>query len=319
MPPPPERAVASLRHRAETVAVRGVLRLARVLPLPAAAALSSALGTLMRFVVPSRTRIAREQMAAALGLAPTAPEVRAWTRQSFRHFIGLALVLLRAPARIERDGPGALVAFEGRERLDEALAHGRGAILLTGHFGNWELFGLTAALFGIPMVGVARAMKNPLLDAELRKLRSRFGQRIVEKESAALPFARALKVGECVTLLNDQHAGSRGLRVPFFHADASTYTMAAALARRFGAPIVPWFARADGRLHVTVRFEEPLWSRADLDEEEDAYRLTRRFHVRLEAAIRADPGQYLWFHRRWKPGGREPRAEWRARYDSAPA
>ncbi|MBM4016102.1 MAG: lysophospholipid acyltransferase family protein, partial [Planctomycetes bacterium] len=307
------------RHRAEAVAVRAVLRLVRGLPLPAAVALSSFLGTLMRYVVPSRARVAREQMAAALGRTPDDPDVRAWTRQSFRHFIDLALVLLRAPARVERDGPQSLVAFEGRERLDAALARGRGVILLTGHFGNWELFGLTAALFGIPMVGVARPLKNRLLDTELLRLRSRFGQRLVSKESAALPFARALKQGECVTLLNDQHAGSRGLRVPFFHADASTYTMAAALARRFDAPIVPWFARVDGRLHVTVCMEEPLWSRPELDAEEDAYQLTRRFHHRLEAAIRADPGQYLWFHRRWKPGGREARAEWRARYDPAPA
>lgn len=320
MPPAPEPAPSpTFRHRVELVAVRAVLAVARALPSAAGARLADGFGTLMRWVVPRRAQIARAQMAAALGRAVDDPQIAAWTRQAFRHFIRIAYELVAAPRRIEQVGPQSVVAQEGRERLDAALAEGRGAILLTGHFGNWELAGLTARQLGVTMVSVARPMKNRLLDAELMRLRGRFGQRIAVKESAALPFARALKAGECVALLNDQHAGSRGLRVPFFHADASTYTMAAALARRFGAPIVPWFARVDGLHHITVRFEEPLRADPALGEDEDAYQLTTRFHRRLEAAIRADPGQYLWFHRRWKPGGREPEAAWRERYDRAPA
>ncbi|MSR45512.1 MAG: hypothetical protein EXS13_00310 [Planctomycetes bacterium] len=328
MPQPPERGAPpseaaaerpTLRHRVEYGLVRCVLGVARALPSGAAARLADAVGTLMRWVLPSRAKLARAQLAAALGRPSDDPEVAAWARQSFRHFMHLPLTLARAPRQIERGEIASLVRFADREQLDRALARGRGAILLTGHFGNWELFGLVAAPSGILSSVVARPLKNRLLDRELTRLRSCFGTKIVGKEGAGLRLARELKAGRCITLLNDQHAGSRGLRVPFFHADASTFTMAVALSRRFGSPIVPFFARVDGVQHIAVRFEAALVPDPTLSDEEDAYRLTLLFHRRLEAAIRADPGQYLWFHRRWKPSGQEPKPLWRQRYDRAPS
>lgn len=316
MPRAPEEAVGapSLRHRLERSAVRGVLALARRLPDGAATRLADLLAVVMRTVVPGRVRLAREQIAAALGRSGDDPQVAAWARACFRHFLGIPLELIHAPAQVERHGVAALLELADRHHLDEALARGRGAILLTGHFGNWELYGLLSPLLGLPMTGVARPMKNLLLDAELLALRTRYGQKIVPKEGAGLKLARTLRDGGIVALLIDQHAGSRGVRVPFFHADASTFTLAASLSRRFGAPIVPWFARATALHKVAVRFEAPLAVDLALPDDEDAWRLTDLFHRRLEAAIRADPQQYLWFHRRWKKGGVEPDPRWRERY-----
>ncbi len=313
MPRAPD-AKPTLRDRIETVAVRGVLAVARRLPDGASIGLADALGTLMRLVLPSRARLAREQMAAALGRAPDDPQIREWSRACFSHFMRIPLELILAPRLVERNGASAMLELRDRHHLDAALALGRGVILLTGHFGNWELFGLLAPLFGLRSVVVARPMKNRLLDAELMALRSRYGQRFVAKDGAGLPLARALRSGATVGLLIDQHAGSRGVRVPFFHAEASTFTLAAALSRRFGAPIVPWFARVPGPHRVEARFEEPLAVDPTLSDEEDAWRITDLFHRRLEAAIRADPQQYLWFHRRWKKGGTEPDPRWRERY-----
>lgn len=314
---PEEAPRGSLRHRLERSAVRGALALARRLPDGAATLLADFLAVVMRTVVPGRVRLAREQIAASLRRDLEDPQVAAWARACFRHFLGIPLELIHAPEQVERHGVGSLLELRDRHHIDAALAQGRGAILLTGHFGNWELYGLLSPLLGLPMTGVARPMKNLLLDAELQALRTRYGQRIIPKEGAGLKLARTLREGGIVALLIDQHAGSRGVRVPFFHADASTFTLAASLSRRFGAPIVPWFARAAALHRVEVRFEPPLAVDPALPDDEDAWRLTDLFHRRLEAAIRADPQQYLWFHRRWKKGGVEPDPRWRERYARA--
>jgi len=319
MPRPPEAGRPKLRHRVELAAVRATLALARALPARAGARLADLLGDVMRLVLPGRARLAREQMAAAFGRSVDDREVVAWSRASFRHFMRLPLELLHAPRLIAAGKLDELLVVSGREHVTAARAGGRGAILVTGHFGNWELLGLAGRLLGIEVVAVARPLKNGLLDAELARLRGVYGQRLVSKDAAALPLARELKRGGAIGMLNDQHAGSRGLRVPFFHADASTFALVAALARRFDAPLIPWFARVAALHRVEVRFEAPIAADPALPEDEDAYRMLLLFHRRLEAAIRADPGQYLWFHRRWKKGGQEPDPSWRARYAPRPS
>ena len=319
MPRPPEAGRPKLRHRVERALVRATLAFARALPSRAGAVLADRLGDAMRLALPGRARLAREQMAAALGRPAGDREVAAWSRAAFRHFLRIPLELIHAPRLIEAGRLAELLVVHGRDHVETARARGHGVILLTGHFGNWELFSLASGLVGLDVLGVARPLKNLLLDEDLMKLRGRYGMRLVGKDGAALPLARQLKSGGAIGLLNDQHAGSRGLRVPFFHADASTFTLAPALARRFGAPIVPWFARVAGLHRIEVRFDAPIAPDPSLSDDEDAYRMLRLFHDRLEAAIRADPGQYLWFHRRWKQGGQEPDPRWRERYAPRPS
>jgi KDO2-lipid IV(A) lauroyltransferase len=127
-----------------------------------------------------------------------------------------------------------------------------------------------------------------------------------------------MRNGRVVAALIDQHAGSRGLRVPFFGKNASTFTFLAQLARRQAAPIVPIFARVGpDPPKVYGRFEPPIDPDPSLPEEEDVFRMMLAFHRALEAAIRRTPEQYLWLHRRWKRSGREPDPRWLERYAAA--
>ncbi len=313
MPPEPEPA-ATHRHRLERAAVVALAALASRLPDAAAGWLANRVAAALRMALPFRRKLTEEQIAAALGLPAGSREARELTRAAFRHFMRLPLELLALPQLVERGRLEEVVPLLGRAHLDAALAGGRGAILVTGHFGNWEAFGLVASRYGYSLTSVARPLKNPLLDRDITALRGRFGHRVVAKEGAGLPLARVLRAGGLVGLITDQYAGSRGVRVPFFHADASTFTMAAVLARRFGAPLVPMFSRVAGNHRIETRFEPPLEVDPALPEDEDAYRLMLAFNRRLEVAIRADPGQYLWLHRRWKKGGQEPDPRWRQRY-----
>jgi KDO2-lipid IV(A) lauroyltransferase len=303
------------RWRVEHWLVHGLIGLLRALPVPAAFAFARGLGALAHLVLRSRVRLARRQMADALGGRPDDARIRADVRACFRHFMRVPVEMMTMEAALARKRPDEVLRLRGKEHFDRVLARGRGVIFLTGHLGNWEVMGTLAPKLGLPVTGVGRPIENPLIDAELLALRSRFGQRMVEKDGAGVKLLRELRQGHTIALMTDQHAGSTGLRVPFFHAPASTFTFIASLARRLDVPLLPIFSRCGARPHeVDAVIEPPIEPDPSLPEDEDAFRMTLAFHRRLEAAIRAAPGQYLWFHKRWKASGREPDPKWLERY-----
>lgn len=303
------------RWRVEHALVRGLIRLLQALPVPVAFAFARGLGALMHLVLRGRVRLARRQMADALGGRPGDARIRADVRACFRHFLRVPVEMLTLEAALARRRPDEVLRLRGKEHFDRAFARGRGVIFLTGHLGNWEVMGTLAPKLGVPITSVGRPVDNPLIDAELLALRSRFGQRMVAKDGAGVKLMRELRQGHVIAMMTDQHAGSGGVRVPFFHAPASTYTFVASLARRLGLPLLTIFSRCGERPHeVDAVIEPPIESDPSLPEDEDAFRMTLAFHRRLEAAIRAAPGQYLWFHKRWKASGREPDPKWLERY-----
>jgi KDO2-lipid IV(A) lauroyltransferase len=316
--PPADAPRVRVRWRVEHFFVRGMLRLIEALPVGVAMAVAGGLGRLMHAVLRGRVKLARVQMAQALGLAPDDARVRADVRACFRHFMRIPVELITLEKTLKSRRPEEILRLHGREHVDRVLAAGRGAICVTGHLGNWEVLGTLAPRLGLSATGVGRPLDNPLIDAELAALRGRFGQRIVAKDGAGVKLMRELKQGRPISLLLDQHAGRAGVRIPFFHATASTTTFIAALAHRLGLPLLPVFSRCGARPHeVDVAIGPPIECDPDLPDDEDAFRMTLAFHRRLEAAIRAAPDQYLWFHRRWKPGGEEPDPRWLERYAAA--
>ena len=182
------------------------------------------------------------------------------------------------------------------DQLEAAMDTGGGAVLVTGHFGNWELCGAALAVRGIPLDAVARPQANPLTDRLINDARARFGMNVIPMAGATKHSLRALLAGRAVGLVADQDARDRGLFVPFFGRPASTFRGPAVLALRTGAPVFLITAVRDGdRYTVRVR-RIPVPEAVDEPERE----LTAAISAALEAAIRERPGQYLWQHRRWK-------------------
>ena len=308
------------RWRLEYLLARGFLGLLRILPLAVVAWLSRRLGDLCYWVLRSRRRVGFENIERALGLASTDPRARAILRESFRHFVLVPMELFLLDRGLRNSSPEELLPIERRPDLDELVAAGRGGVVVTGHIGNWEIMGALAPLQGLPLVSVGRRADNPYLHKILNGFRTRYGQEILDKDGAPLAIARALRRGKLIALLLDQHAGRRGIRVPFFGELASTFPSAALFARRFQVPIFPMFSvREDRRLfHVRAKAFPPIFSDPELTEEEDYYQMTRAYKRCLEQTIRENPGQWLWFHRRWRKGGKEPEPSWEARYAGAP-
>ena len=194
-----------------------------------------------------------------------------------------------------------VAVFEGREHLDAALREGRGALITTAHFGNWELMGVTLAHIGVPMNVIARAIDDPQVEDVLQRLRTRTGARVIHKESGAVRAAlRALRAGEVVGVLIDQNTlPSQASFVPFFGKTAATTRVSAQLHLRTGAPVLMLFSIPEGDGYRF--FIEPLdASGISTDADDVVEQLTAAMTTHIERHIRRCPGAWLWIHDRWR-------------------
>jgi Kdo2-lipid IVA lauroyltransferase/acyltransferase len=299
--------VTSLAHRAEYWALRGAIGALESQPWERAAAIGSAIGGLgyaplgiRRGVVEQQIRMAFPEMSER--------EVRETARRAYRH-LGRNVAEV---ALIPRIGPAGVRALftevEQWELIDEAVAAGRGLMVVTGHLGNAELAGSYVAARGVPVHAIARRQVNPLFDAYVRDVRERIGMRVIMDSEAVRQTTRALKSGEVVAFLADQ--GLKGMAstfVPFFGRPAKTPRGPAVFAIRLGVPVVvaSSLRLPDGKFRFRV---DPVTVDHTGDRERDIDTVVARYTALLERHIRRDPAQYFWHHRRWKrqpPAGTE--------------
>ncbi len=271
------------------------------LPLPIGLALGRRIGDVLWWVLPRRRRIALQNIERGLGPELRPDEVRRLGRRSFQH-LGMNLVeacryfIRRTEVMLSR------VHVEGVEHLHRAAAGGRGILILTAHYGNWELLAAAHGLTGLPLSIVVRPLDDRILDEIAERFRRRSGAELIVKHRAVREIMQALRRGRMVGILLDQNATrTEGVFVPFFGVPASTSKGLALLALRTGAPVVPVFLRRepDGRHCMDVR--PPLPAPAD----GDLRSYTAAFNEAIEAAIRRAPEQWLWMHARWRTRPRE--------------
>jgi Kdo2-lipid IVA lauroyltransferase/acyltransferase len=200
-----------------------------------------------------------------------------------------------------RDGVMPLVEVEGRHHVEAAMAPGRGAMLVTGHIGNWELHGLAHGwLFG-PIGLIARPLDNPALDERLCALRVQGGNTVIYKRKALATVLRLLREGRGIAVLIDQNVQEKdGIFVEYFGQQAATTTVAAALALKTGCAVVPTRALLlpDGRYRLV--YDPPLQWQPTGDRQADIAAVTQELTRVIESWVRAAPEQWLWIHRRWK-------------------
>jgi len=204
-----------------------------------------------------------------------------------------------------------VIELENFREVVRLLTTGNGLILVTGHFGNWEILGYMLATLGFHTTSVARPLDNPYVNEWLLGVRERQGQRIIDKKGATTEVAPLLARGGAVGFIADQNAGTKGLFVDFFGRKASTYKSIGLLAMEYEVPVVIGYARRiDGRFRFRVGVQDIIYP-ADWQDQPDPLRyITQRYTKGIEDFVRKDPGQYLWVHRRWKtrPKGEAPEA-----------
>jgi KDO2-lipid IV(A) lauroyltransferase len=246
---------------------------------------------------------------------PEMPEKnrRVMARRSMQALVMLAVEVLFTTRLIRIDTFAKYVELGGgfEETLQLLLKREQGLIMLTGHYGNWEILGYVLATLGFPTVSIARPLDNPYVSDFVFGVREKTGQRIIAKKGATDEVVDVLDHHGVVGFIADQNAGSKGVFVDFFGRKASTYKSIALLAMQYEVPVVIGYAR---RINDRFRFEcasQDIIYPADWKDQPDPLRyITQRYTKAIEDFVRADPGQYLWVHRRWKtrPKGEAPEA-----------
>ena len=287
-----------MRYLIEYLAVTSVSLIVRGLPLTAVRRLGEALGLMFYLVDRVHRRIALANLEVAFP-KKSEDECRDIARSMFQHFGRLLLELLKFSS-LSRDRQLALVDWEGEERVRLALAHGKGILFCTGHFGFWEQQALAHALKFEPMAVMARPLDNPKLHDLLEAIRTSNGNEVVYRRGAVRKALRLLADGKAVGILIDQHMTSAdAIYVDFFGRPAATTSTLAALAIRTGAPVIPLFAFPLPGGRYRMIYEHPV--EPPPQDSEDAVReLTQRCTDVLEMHVRRHPELWLWMHRRWR-------------------
>ena len=248
---------------------------------------------------------------------PDMPEAQLarMARRSMQALCLLAIEVLFTTRLIRVDTFTKYIVFgeRFREALNLMLKRDQCMIMLTGHYGNWEILGYVLATLGFPTVSVARPLDNPYISEFVFGVRERTGQRIIAKKGATEEIVDVLEKKGVVGFIADQNAGPKGIFVDFFGRKASTYKSIALLAMQYEVPVVIGYAR---RIRDEFKFEvgcQDIIYPCEWKEQADPLRyVTQRYTKGIEDFVRKDPGQYLWVHRRWKT---RPKGEVAETYD----
>jgi Kdo2-lipid IVA lauroyltransferase/acyltransferase len=289
----------TMAHRAEYYTMRATIRALGALSWDSACRIGERLGALGYRPLGIRKRVVERQIAAAFPELDHEAVVKL-ARQSYQH-LGRTFIETALLDSLGKDGLQELVeSVEGWEEVEEVMSKGKGAVMVTGHIGNWELAGGYVAARGIALDAIVRGMANPLFDAYINHTREGLGMTIVHDSEAVRRTPRSLRAGRAVAFVADQ--GAKGLAstfVPFFGRPAKTPRGAAVFALRFEVPVlfVVALRKPNGRYRLIVERLEAKRT-GDMDSDVDA--IVARFTERLEHWVRVVPAQYFWQHRRWR-------------------
>ena len=282
------------------LAVRGVVAVVQALPTAWAFASAGLLAWLAHRVDKRHRAVAAENLRFAFP-AKSPAEIDRLVRACYRHFLLLVVEIALLPRKLSATNWRSYASLVNGGPLVGGLIGARPALLVTGHFGNWELAGFTLGALGFRTFAIARVLDNPRLERFLKRFRQATGQTIIAKKDDFDRLTVAMARGGKVATLADQDAGKRGVFVPFFGRPASAHKAVALMALEFDAlMLVVGVPRVGGPLRYEVVCEEVIDPR-DYAHRPDAVRaITERYHAALERLIRRHPEQYFWLHRRWK-------------------
>jgi len=280
--------------------VEGLLTIAGKLPQRTLYSLAGVLGALWHRVDSDHRSVALRNLELAYGDELDAADRIRICKEVFEHLTRVVLELPYLP-RLTRDNPDRFIEFSGVEHLEAARAKGKGVLIMTSHFGNWELMSLAFSIKYFPVNAVVRPLDSPFLNTLVNRLRSRGGNVLIPKKGSVRQILRLLRNGQIITLLVDQNVDwYDGVFVPFFNEIACTNKALAVLALRTHAPVVPVHnvRMEDGRYAVIFEPEVPIIRTGDTTR--DIEENTARFNRIIEGVVRLHPEQWLWLHKRWK-------------------
>jgi KDO2-lipid IV(A) lauroyltransferase len=231
----------------------------------------------------------------------TARQRRDFSRRMWRHLFLMVCEIAHAPRKVHETNWRRYFHIHRKRELVSYLLDPRPIVLVSGHYGNFEITAFMAGLLGFPSYTIARRLDNPYLDRFLNQFRSSYGQFILPKEGSSGQIDEVLRSGGTIALLGDQAAGPKGCWVEFMGRPASSHKAVALFTLVSGAPLLVAYGKRTGG---PLKFEIGLNGVADPlspgEELAGVKSLTQWYNTVLQRVILTAPEQYWWVHRRWK-------------------
>jgi KDO2-lipid IV(A) lauroyltransferase len=294
------RMFTNAMHFGVYILLRALIAIVQALPLSACEKGAEFLATVFTRVLNVRRRVVDDNLKQAF------PELTAEERQivawhMWRHLLLMMAEIAHTPRKIHETNWKEHSNIVNQELFVRTLLAGRPLVLISAHYGNFELGGYLMGLFGFPTYTVARPLDNPYLDRFVNEFRGRTGQYMLQKKGSGDDIQHVLRNGGILTLLGDQHAGKKACWVNFFGRPASTHKAVALFSLGNNAPTMVSYARRIGRpLHYEVG-PEAICDPSDPNFQLGTIPLLAQWYTdHLENLIRRSPEQYWWLHKRWK-------------------
>jgi KDO2-lipid IV(A) lauroyltransferase len=286
------------------ILVRLLIAIIQALPLSVCERGADALAIVFSRLLCVRRGVVEENLRTAFP-ALTPSERDAITRKMWRHLLLMTAEIAHTPRKVHETNWKDHSTIVNLELFVRTLLAGRPLVLISAHFGNFELGGYLMGLFGFPTYTVARKLDNPYLDRFVNDFRGRTGQYMLPKQGSREQIQDVLSQGGILTLLGDQAAGKKACWVSFFGRPASTHKAVALFSLGNNAPTMVSYAR---RLDAPLHYEVGPEAICDPQDPDFPYgsipHLAQWYTDHLEQLVRRSPEQYWWLHRRWK--GRPP-------------
>ncbi len=195
-----------------------------------------------------------------------------------------------------------LIKFENFNVVENKIKERKGVILLTAHFGNWELGALAVGLKlkNIKLNVLVKQQRNPYVSAWLNRMRTRFGNSVVPLGASVRNIYKVLQQKGVVGVVGDQRGPKEGLRVKFFNRDTAVYPGTAAIALKLNVPIVFAITVRNNDNKYTMYFEELNYDKLQGSQEEKIQQINQKYMQKLEGYIKEYPEQWFWMHNIWK-------------------
>jgi KDO2-lipid IV(A) lauroyltransferase len=293
--------------------VRGLVCVLQAVPMSWAFAFADCLGWLAYQVDRRHRQVAADNLRQAFPeLAGDDAAIDQLVRHCYRHLATLLIELVLIPRKLHPENWRRYASLVNAGPQVNGLLGKRPLLIVTAHFGNWEMAGYALGAVGFRTYAIARVLDNPYLERFLRRFRQATGQTIIAKKDDFDRLTAVLQSGGKVATLADQDAGPRGVFIEFFGRSASAHKAVALMAIEFDAAmIVVGVPRVGKPMQYEIVCEDTIDPREYADRADAVKAITQRYHTALERLIRRYPEQYFWLHRRWKsqPAAKKGRQE----------
>jgi len=275
----------------------------RILPFRFARLCAGFLGFLIGGLLGIRKKVALDNLRRAFP-DKSERELKRIYLGCWQHFLKVGAEMARLPRMNDRF-INRWIDLEKQTVMRDLLSRGRGAIVVAGHYGNWEWMGGCMSYIGYPVTYVVTSQTNRLVEDWMNRMRESVGVQIVHRSNAVRGVLAAIKQNRAIAILCDQDAAETGAFVPFFGRPASTPRGPAVFHLKTGVPIAFGAAHRDKNGVIRVLFEEMKFENLTGDRERDEFQIMKQITSRLEGEVRKHPEQWLWLHRRWKTSPEE--------------